>query len=846
MAGSIVQTAVNNGNGATTIGVTFSTAPASGNKVILVVGRRGPTTDTNSSFSPAGGVQRGGQAGTTTDNNLRVFEWDADGTSTTYSVTFSASRAFAVAGYEASGLGAYDTAAVSSTVTATSVSSGTTATLANSANFSLSAGCARDQSLTGDATNATLSLLNPTNTGGPTVRLTTTGEWRSSTGSTTGISDTLAWGGSYISCAGVWVWQEAPPAFDGAATPTEAADTASTTGAVTLPSGVPDLLGSVATNVSEGVTSISATHTLLAGSNRRVFAVVGVDDSSSTITTISSVTYGGVSMTRVTDGTDTANYQAIDTSTTRAEIWEILEADLPANGSHTVTATASESVGDALAIAVYAFKDADQSANVAQVQGVSQTTTESFVEIASFAPNTTTRIMISAAMLPWAAPNLTSSPWDTGTVTVLTGTGGAGPGGELYVEWTYGTANTSETIRWDWDDTNVRIAMVTISLAGTTSSRSGSAAATEAADTSSATGDYTPPAVSGTAAVTEAADTSSTTATHTPPAFTGTAAPSEAADTATASGAFVAPVYTGTAAPTEADDTSATTATHTPPAFTGTAAATEAADTSTASGTHTDPIYTGTAAATEAADTSATTGTFVPGTLTGTAAPTEAADTAATTGTHTPPVFAGTAAATEAADTATAAGTHTDPVYTATASPTEADDASTASGTFVSGSVTGTASVTEADDTAAAAGTFTPVYTGSATPSEDSDTGSATGTHVAPTFTGTAAATETADTASASGTYVAGAVSGTGAATEAVDVAAGSGTFVGVYTGTAAASEAVDVAAAAGSAVPLYLDLPDVAGQTAVASLEGESGRSNLEGGSTSGSLAGGTTSRTV
>ena len=209
MAGSIVQTATGNGSSDTTCGVTFSSAPASGNKVILAIGRRAPTTDTNSSFSPSGGAQRGGQAGSTADNNCRVFEWTGDGTTTTFSVTFDNARTWAAIGYEASGLGAFDVSAVSTTATATSRSSGTTATLANSSNFTLAAGASRNNGLTGGATNATVSLVNHSNSGSPSVRTTTTAEWRTSTGSTTGVSDTITWDGSNPCCAGVWVWQEA-------------------------------------------------------------------------------------------------------------------------------------------------------------------------------------------------------------------------------------------------------------------------------------------------------------------------------------------------------------------------------------------------------------------------------------------------------------------------------------------------------------------------------------------------------------------------------------------------------------------------------------------------------------
>jgi hypothetical protein len=125
---------------------------------------------------------------------------------------------------------------------------------------------------------------------------------------------------------------------------------------------------------------------------------------------------------------------------------------------------------------------------------------------------------------------------------------------------------------------------------------------------------------------------------------TGTAAVTEADDTSTASGTET---FTGTSTTTEAADTSTATGTET---FTGTSATTEEADTSTASGTHTENV-TGSAAVTEADDTSSAAGTE---TFTGTSATTEADDVSTATAIET---FTGTSATTEADDTATASGT---------------------------------------------------------------------------------------------------------------------------------------------------------------------------------------------
>jgi hypothetical protein len=136
----------------------------------------------------------------------------------------------------------------------------------------------------------------------------------------------------------------------------------------------------------------------------------------------------------------------------------------------------------------------------------------------------------------------------------------------------------------------------TLLIPPASSNVTGTAAATEAADTSTASGTET---FTGTSAVTEAADVSTASGAET---FTGTVAVTEAADTSTADGTITITV-TGTSAATEADDTSTASGTET---FSGTSTTTEEADTSAASGTET---ITGTVAVTEAADTSTASGT---------------------------------------------------------------------------------------------------------------------------------------------------------------------------------------------------------------------------------------------
>ena len=108
-----------------------------------------------------------------------------------------------------------------------------------------------------------------------------------------------------------------------------------------------ELLGSAATN-SDTATSLSATHTLSNGANRIAFAIITLQTTQS----VSGVTYGGVSMTRL--GTGVAG------SAEKMEIYYLLEASMPASGSKTVTATFSGST-DCM-IEVFTIKNAKQSA----------------------------------------------------------------------------------------------------------------------------------------------------------------------------------------------------------------------------------------------------------------------------------------------------------------------------------------------------------------------------------------------------------------------------------------------------------------------------------------------------
>ena len=196
---------------------------------------------------------------------------------------------------------------------------------------------------------------------------------------------------------------------------------------------------------------------------------------------------------------------------------------------------------------------------------------------------------------------------------------------------------------------------------GETAGATGTAAASNANDTASASGTTT---VTGTSARTTANDTSSASGTTT---VAGTLARTNADDTASASGSVGSPI-TGTVAATNAGDTSSAAGTTT---VTGTSARTAGNDSASAAGTTT---VTGTAARTNADDPGSASGS-VGGAVSGTAAVTAADDTAAASGTT---AVTGAVSATAGNDTATASG--------------------------AAGAVSGSAAATGGDDTASAAG----------------------------------------------------------------------------------------------------------------------------------------------
>jgi hypothetical protein len=184
-------------------------------------------------------------------------------------------------------------------------------------------------------------------------------------------------------------------------------------------------------------------------------------------------------------------------------------------------------------------------------------------------------------------------------------------------------------------------------LAVASSGTTGTAAVTEANDTSSASGQL---GYSGTSAATEAADTSSATGTVVNP-ITGSAAVTQVNQTATASGVLL---YSGTVAVTQQAQTSAASGSL-GGAVSGTVAVTQAAQTSTASG---QLGYSGTSARAQANQTSTATGSFTVGTS-GSAAATQANQFSIANGVLR---YSGTSTAAQAPNTSAGSGVVANPV----------------------------------------------------------------------------------------------------------------------------------------------------------------------------------------
>ena len=279
-------------------------------------------------------------------------------------------------------------------------------------------------------------------------------------------------------------------------------------------------------------------------------------------------------------------------------------------------------------------------------------------------------------------------------------------------------------------------------------------------------GDFSATPAAGSAALTEGADTTTASGTE---VITGSAALTEGADSASASG--LAGIR-GPAALTEDLDVAAGSGLE---KIIGSAALTEGTDTTTASGLE---VITGSSAQTEVADTVTASGLAG---IRGSAALTEGADAAAGSGLE---IITGSAALTEGADAAAASGLSQ---FIATAALTETVDAASATGLT---GIRGPAAITESADTAAGSGLE--VITGSSAQTEVADTVTASGLAG---IRGSAALTEGADVANGSAVEI---ITGAGAVIEGADTVTASA--IENFTATAALTEGADSASATGMA----------------------------------------------
>jgi hypothetical protein len=130
--------------------------------------------------------------------------------------------------------------------------------------------------------------------------------------------------------------------------------------------------------------------TQVAGSNRRLMVSVMTE-----APTVSSMTYGGVSMALVTDGTNTA----ASTNTARTEWWTLREASLPANGANNLVVNLS-ATGECYINAIL-VGNTDQATNVDEVNNANT----------AAATTVTTTVTVNAAgSLILSASNKNNNP----------------------------------------------------------------------------------------------------------------------------------------------------------------------------------------------------------------------------------------------------------------------------------------------------------------------------------------------------------------------------------------------------------------------------------------------------
>lgn len=266
-----------------------------------------------------------------------------------------------------------------------------------------------------------------------------------------------------------------------------------------------------------------------------------------------------------------------------------------------------------------------------------------------------------------------------------------------------------------------------VRLRAASSGVTGTVAATQAAQTSSASGQ-----LGYTASGSPTQGNQTSTATGVGP-FAGTVAVTQATQTASASGQLG---YSAAAAPSQAAQTAAASGTNV--AFNGSGSPSQADQTSTASG---KLGYSGSGSPTQATQTASASGTVTAPGVSGTAAPTQAEQTGSATGQL---GYTATASTTPAAQTGNASGQLG---YAASSAATQGHQTSTGVGQL---GVSASAAATQQAQTAAASGTVAGIgpITGTAAVPQASQTSSASGQLG---YSSTAAAVQASQLATATG-----------------------------------------------------------------------------------------------
>lgn len=197
------------------------------------------------------------------------------------------------------------------------------------------------------------------------------------------------------------------------------------------------------------------------GPNRRLVVGVVWDDTGLTATNVSTVTYNGISLARVTDGTTTANQQSDSTNQTGAEVWELKEASLPpANGAYDVVVTLSQTV-DVLQTHVVMLANCEQSTNVDKVTKASDVDGGSTTTM-SHTPVTANNFTYDLIGLSGAVVNPNRPDNHHMRILDRACTASSGDGGQAVAYRIQGTA-ALETLAWTLATTVVRLPHVAVS-----------------------------------------------------------------------------------------------------------------------------------------------------------------------------------------------------------------------------------------------------------------------------------------------------------------------------------------------------------------------------------------------